>query len=215
MKFGDMQIVGEPSAKLIKALAVIAFKLHKHFNDEKWGIDPGKSKRSCVLSSLATRDFLFKIGFRDAELTPVFLLIGAKDKDGNDIHSLGIGRVDMKEVRQNSNAGTGWSGHMVVSIPSEGFIVDTTLFQAQRDAWPDLPGMMAVPLMRDEEPFWGLYPIAGLGAEGDDGRNVSMIWLDQPENNLWKRAPDNSKRRRENVVAKLVKDFGVWKDKAA
>lgn len=200
LKLGDMMVSGAPPAKLIKAAAVIAEALHPNF--ERLSL---RSRDSCVLSSLAVRDFLFKIGFRSAEVVPVVFVIRA-DQDGKELHSLGIGDPYDKGV----DAAGRWSGHMVARLPDEGFLIDTTLFQAARPQWPALPGMVLLPLAPSGQPVFGLSRISGFEMTADDGRAVVGMWLEQPRNKRWRGAPDTGKRRREPVVGALVERFGSW-----
>src|SRR5688572_10816402 len=76
MQLGDMEVGGQPPAKLVKALATIASGLHPAFDALPW-IAPGKSKNSCVLTSLAIREFLFRIGYGDARVVPCLATVRA------------------------------------------------------------------------------------------------------------------------------------------
>jgi len=216
MKLADMLVQGEPPAKFAKALAVIADRLHPLFNAEPWIARHDKSKESCVLASLAVRDFLRKIGFKGTEVRPVVFFVNATDAKGEQIHSLGCGYPDMEEVRRQTGVkSNGWPGHLVVSVPSTGYMVDTTLYQANRDAWPDLPGMIAAKLVpaTEDDRFWGLLPLTGIAATREDGGRLDLLWLDQPENKLWRDAGDARYReRRSNVVKQMVAAFGRWTD---
>lgn len=210
---GDMQVVGEqaPPAKLTKALAVIADSLHPLF-DMVPALKPGKSKESCVLCSLAIRDFLFRIGFRDAEVVPVLMYLHAqRDSDGEILHTLGIGDPDHNTARVQREANSrNWAGHMVVALPKTGWLIDATLYQARRPQWDGLSGMIAVQMNVDRQTdFWGLYPIAHL-VERDAGKTVTALWLDQPKNKFWRGGGDSIRRRREAVVGALVDRFGPW-----
>ena len=207
MKLGDMQVVGAPPAKLLKALAVISEALHPTFDAQRWIAHSGKTKESCVISSLAVRDFLFKIGFRDVEARPVFTVMRSL-KDGTAVHSLGIG----DESPRGSKALPGrWVGHMAVVIPSAGYLVDTTLYPAVRPAWPWLPGMIALPLADEGNIVFGMKPLAGFQTPTGTGEAFDAIWLDQPANNLWRKGGDAARWRREAAVAALVARFGSWR----
>jgi hypothetical protein len=74
IRLGDMMVMGRPPRELLKALATIAGTLHPAF-DSHPRIAPGKSKESCVLCSLAVRDFFNNIGFDDAAVRPVFVVM--------------------------------------------------------------------------------------------------------------------------------------------
>lgn len=207
MKLGDMQVLGQPPAQFLKALAVIADALHASFDAQPWLSSLGKTKGSCVLSSLAVRDFLFAIGFKDVEVRPVFVTMRAL-KGEEVVHSLGIGEPKRGDAKALPGR---WVGHMVVVVPSVGYLVDTTLYPAQRPQWPGLPGMMAAPLFRfDEgEELFGMKLIAGVRTETPDGA-FDALWLDQPWNKAWKKGPDASRWRREAVVAALKEKFGSF-----
>lgn len=210
MILGEMEILGEPPAKLLKALAVIAARLHPSFDALPW-IKPGISKSSCVLCSLAVRDFLFRIGFTDAEVAPVLMAVRAF-RDGKELHTLGIGTTDLREA---ATAKVKWPGHLIVRLPTTGYLIDTTLYQARRQHWQHLAGMMAAPLATevDDRPF-GLRPIVGLSLTAPDKAEVEMWWLDQPGNKFWRRGGDAGPRRRLDVVNSMVREFGTWRDEA-
>src|SRR5262252_7800728 len=128
-RLGDMMVVGNPPAKLWKALAVIADALHPSFELEP-RIAPGISKSSCVICALTVRDFLRAIGFDMARVAPVCAVMWASE-NGKQLHSLGIGHPD-----DDSAFADRWSGHLVVVIGA--FLIDATLYGAQRPQWPDL-----------------------------------------------------------------------------
>ncbi|RWQ38634.1 MAG: hypothetical protein E5Y88_13570 [Mesorhizobium sp.] len=213
MMLADMLVHGEPPTKFLKALAVIADRLHPLYDAEPW-IAPGKSKESCVLSSLAVRDFLWKIGFKDAEVRPVVMVMQALDGDGKQIHSLRCGDPDMEVVRRQLVPGGGWPGHMVVAVPSIGYMIDATLYQARRTQWENLPGMVANVIYGDadvQDRIFGLPLLGGMEERQDDGSTFECAWLDQPVNRLWREAGDASQRdHRANVVKQLVAAFGRW-----
>lgn len=202
MQLGDMLVSGAPRPKLLKALAVVAEYLHPLYNQEP-RIIKDISKESCVLCSLTVRDFLFKIGFPDAEVRPVFFAVRAY-KGTEELHSLGIGNPDLRVQGDPER----WQGHMVVHLPSDGFVIDTTLYQAMRPHWEQLPQMMATPLNKIHK-GWGLDSLASVHAVQDD-YSLIVQWFDQPRNKSWKKAPDALKRRREAVVRALVDRFGKW-----
>src|ERR1700756_571534 len=64
-QFGDLAVLAHPRAKMLKALAVIADRAHPAY-DECSGVAAGASKDKCLFMSLAVRDFLVEIGYRDA-----------------------------------------------------------------------------------------------------------------------------------------------------
>jgi hypothetical protein len=216
-RLGDMMVVGQPDAKLVKALAVIADGLHQFYAMALW-MKPNHSKVSCILSSLTVRDFLFKIGITDAEVAPVMFAIQANQGE-TCLHTLGIGDPDWREARAEAAKGKeagGWKGHLVVKLPRHGYLIDTTLYQAKRKHWSDLPGMLAVPIVPYEEGgmFYGLPPLTGMIIDDDEaGTTLQILWLDQRRNKFWRAAPDGKdKRRRQAVIGALVEKFGTWKD---
>lgn len=195
--FPDLTILGTPPEAFIKAMRVASTNLHQFFRP----IFGENSKTSCVLSSLTLRDFLFQAGFRDVEVRPVKTIMKAV-RGGEELNSVGIG------YSHGGKADIGrWTGHMVVCSPSLNYVIDTTLFQAKRDAWPFLPGMMAVPIHNQQtiQEIFGLKTITGFKITvPEDDYSFEIIWLDDPTNTKWKEAPDTSKRRREPVVQKLT-----------
>jgi len=209
---GDMMLIGKPPAKLVKALAVISDSLHQEFAKEKW-IKPNEhSKRSCILCSLAVRDFLQRIGFLEAEIAPVLFAIQATDVEGKLLHSLGVGTHDLDEARKNVSSANGWPGHMIVRLPKAGWLIDTTLYQANRPQWSSLPGMMCVPLktMRGHGRYYGLKPISGMSISVEDKGRIDFMWLDQPKNTFFKGGPDMKREHRKLVVELMVSRFGKW-----
>lgn len=206
---GDMLVVGSAPPKFMKALAVIADTLHQAYDNHP-KIAPGKSKESCVLCSLTVREFLFRIGFKDAKVLPVVTIMEAV-RDNEQIHSLGIG---VPESPHKTEYGY-WNGHMVVIVPSVNFLIDTTLYPVQRPQWPILPGMIAVAMPKDEaavKPF-GLQPLAGFHIGQDDGSDFALAWLDNPTNKGWRSGPDAIDRsRRVAVVEAMGRKFYPWMD---
>lgn len=207
MTLGDLLIVGKPPAKFVKALAAVAAVLHPAFDQIAV---PGKSKESCVLCSLTVRDFLWKAGFKDARVVTVYLAIRAVDKGGVEIHSVGVGdhngTVPTLDNRKLPDTDAHWSGHMVVEVPSAGYLVDTTLYQTKRPAWPDLTGMMAVPIERDGAQSFSLDHIAAIRAVQPDGSMLTMWWLAQP-NERWRGAADCERGRRAPVIKALLSAY--------
>jgi len=216
IQLGDMLIVGKPPAKFIKALAVIADRLHAEYDRQPWIARSGKSKESCVLASLTVRNFLCRIDF-NAEVRPVYAVLQA-NQFGEVLHSAGIGAPDDTRVIHGH-----WTGHMVVSVPIEPgrcYLIDTTLYPVRRDAWDHLPGMVAVPT--DDGPaiarrfgntavFHGLEPLAGFGSEDGAGYTFQAIYLDNPKNKTWRQGPDAHKSlERRVVVESMVECFGTW-----
>ena len=195
-----MLVGGKPPLKLTKALTVISEMLHP-----TWAFDhldgSDISKTSCVLASLTVRDFLFRAGLRDAAVEPVFTYMEAQ-QDGAMIHNLGIGKPDVPASSPNH-----WAGHMVVVLREAGFLIDTTLYQAQRPQWPDLPNMIATPLNGDGK-FLGAYQaLGGLHIPPDEtGYSFDIAWFHVPQNTGWKKAPDveNMRRKRKLIVEKMT-----------
>lgn len=200
-RLGDMSVLEMPPVDLARALAVIAEYLHAEYDAAPWIARQDKSKESCILASLAVRDFLFRAGFRDAELRAcVFAIIA--EKNGERLHSLGIGNPQGPDPKIKHR----WDGHAVVT--AGGWLIDTTLYQAVRPQWPTLPGMMAMPLAKPGLTFWDLPVLAGL--EGSDGdADIAMGWLDQPTNKSWKSAPDKLRKRHWREVADRLLEH--WK----
>lgn len=209
MQLGDMIVIGEAPAELVKALGVVSSTLHQTFALQPWIAHPEKSKESCILSSLAVRDFLFKVGFVDAEVVSVITAIRAI-KDGKEIHSLGIG-LPMRDIPKTTK--TNWNGHMVVKLPKLGYMIDTTLYQAMRPHWPSLPGMLAFPGSEPTEDLLYGHPIiTGFHSTSDDGVRMDMFWLEHPDKKTWKKGGDTIKWRREEAVAKMLERYRTAKE---
>jgi hypothetical protein len=212
LRLADMEVGGVPPAKLLKALALIATQLHPML-DAWHDMPPGKSKTSCILSAAVVRDFLYRIGFRDADITPTCCLIVARDANDKEVWSLGIGNPEGPQHNPN-----GFDGHTVVR--AGGWLIDPTLYQAgPRPAWPDLPGMVATPLVEDgadatedgDNTVMGLKLLAGIMGLSKSGNHISVAYLHQPDNTDWTTAPDFQRRHmRKRIAQQLVDAFGPW-----
>lgn len=195
----DMLVCGRPPLQMTKALAVIAEHLHPTWTFDVLG-GYEISKFSCVLSSLTVRDFLFTAGLRDAVVEPVFTYMEAQ-QNGETIHNIGIGKPD-----EPASSPKHWAGHMVVVLRDAGYLIDTTLYQAKRPQWPDLPNMIAAPLNGNGRVFGEFNALGGLHIPPDDtGYSFDIAWLHTPLNTTWKRVPDveNMRRKRKLVVEKM------------
>ena len=210
---GEMLVVGAQRipAKLIKALAVISDGLHPAFAAQPWIASPDKSKDSCILCSLAARDFLRAIGFRNAHVRSVTAFLEAQ-RGGKTLHSLGVGPPPSAYAGRSSETEIGrWDGHMITTV--SGMLIDTTLYQTIRPAWEGaVPNMIALPYRPADSraPKIFEYPIIAFHEITREDHTMSMAWLDRRENKSWKRGADAEEHRRADVVAKLVADFGKW-----
>lgn len=208
---GDLVAPNTLPDELKLPLKIIGNALHMSY--DLWGMGgnakfimlPDKSKESCILASATVRDFLYRIGFRDAAVRAVVFWLDAHDKDDAVIRALGIGNPDGPNHQDGR-----WDGHMVVTTGN--WLIDTTLYQATpRSHWPDFPPMMAAPLYHGDGNWFGLPLVAAGGAlvdpENHDGASrIQYGWLDQPSNDSWRDAPDyKQKFRRERVTDHLVK----------
>jgi len=188
MTLGDMTVLFEPdalSAKTWKALAAIALRLHDSY-DETGIAPPGGSKDKCLFASLAVRDYLVQIGYRDATVRGCALYIYANDKEGNQIWSLGLGVPGERDIEGKFN------GHAVCTVPSLNLLIDPTVYQARRKYWPVVPGMIALPYYEPQHggirALYGLPIFSHVTRECDD-RDVGMVWLDRPDL-PWKKSED-------------------------
>lgn len=203
-----MLVAAKVDGKMTDALSVIATTLHTAFDTV---VVPGKSKESCVLCSLAVRDFLWQAGWKDATCTTVYMMIVATDPKGKEIWSLGVGdHTDIPTtVPAPVDTPERWSGHMVVEVPSAGIIIDTTMYPARREKyWPKLPGMAAVMIDHNGPISYGLKPVAGLAADGPEG-SVRVVWLRQ-SNKRWQGAPDAVRARRLPVVKHMLQALRMF-----
>lgn len=214
MILNDLVILEPGSAKFTKALAAVASVLHPAYDE----VLPkaGKSKESCVLCSLTVRDFLWKVGFKDARVTTCYLALVAVDADGKEVHSAGCGdhgagRVPLLPGVTMPRQSPGyWNGHMVVEVPSENTILDTTLFPMKRPQWPLLPGMFAVPIF-DGPGGFGMQQISAIAADQQNGNELRAYWLREP-NEGWRNGGDaKDKALRAPVVRALRRTFGAWR----
>ena len=168
------------------------------------------------MSSAIVRDFLYRVGFRDADVRACALfMVGRRPGEAEPVHRLGIGdprlgpgdNVIWRDFEQR------WNGHAVVV--TQGFLIDPTLYQAQRPQhWPGLPGMVCTPLnTTDDEPYMGLPILAGSEGVAENGVDTAIVWLDQPLNTGWQTSPDyKRKHERRRISEMLVGAFGKWED---
>jgi hypothetical protein len=213
LQLGDMTVLADFTdlkrwAKMLKALSVIAAHLHPAYDVSPDAIK-GWSKQSCLFSSLAARDFLVEIGFNDTTVRPCGLVMRATDRDGAELHSLGIG------VPGDPDRPDKFNGHAVVTVPQLSLLIDTTLYQAIRLAWGGaLTGMMATDYVTspDCRKIYDRHPFSGAERELPD-RRFNIVWFDRPELQ-WKREQDfRVKNARRRVVTRaLVEAFGEWQD---
>lgn len=197
---GDMMVFGQPKPKLAAALDHLATNLHPAY-EMSGKYAPGKSKRSCILMSLIARDFLKGVGFPDAKVMPVTAIVLAT-KEEKPVHRLALGEIGDTDLPNS------WAGHMVAAVPSEGYLIDTTLYQAQRETWPGLPGMMALPVGQLGEKFEGYDVIASMHGKIGDDKMLYMLWVDRPDNTNWRTGNDYLRSlTREKIAKGLVRDF--------
>jgi hypothetical protein len=199
IELGDMIVTDEPPPHLLRALAVIADRLHVEFERQDW-ITPGKSKESCVLCSLAVLDFLHAIGFDDARAESVVAIIRA-DRDGRELHSVGIGIPGKDDVPDR------WNGHLVVTCGE--WLIDPTLYQARRPHWEFL-GMFATRIRKHpHRKIKGLRVRAFVEMiDGDDPSfQFGVAWLSNPKNTRWEHGPDAEPWRRAVVTARLAAKY--------
>lgn len=202
---GDLLLHPDAPLSLCKALAPVGMILHEAF-DRDGRFPAGNSKHSCILSTLAVRDYLRMIGI-PAVAAPVYLSVRAVDKaTDTEIWSAGVGD-HIAAGQGRDSEGNGWSGHLVAVMPTLGWFIDPTLDQMRRPHWPSLPCMAAAPL----DPAWrqpgGKFGL--MGADLDD-RTIFVVWTSQPHNKAWRHAPDAVPDRRTGVIRQLYK-FGKRK----
>ena len=208
MSLADITIIGTPPLALGAAFSVIA-DIHEAFADHAPGLIPGISKRSCVMASLTVRDFLRMAGF-EAEVRACMFMAEAWDINGKVTHTLGVGTPDWREgkiKRRRMSEVDGWKGHLVC-ITGE-WLIDSTLFQARRPTWPQLPGMFALPINRLPNVYRGMDALATLMAGNPtNGDQVRLTWLDQRRNRYWQTVPDAGFARRAPVVRHMLARLG-------
>lgn len=204
-QLGDLAVVDIWPGKMMKALAVIADRLHPAY-DLVPGAMRGGSKATCLFSSLAVRDFLVAIGFEDATVRGCAVLLRAIDRVGKEIWSVGLGIPGLEDVDGKFN------GHAVCTVPSLSLMIDTTLYQSIRPAWAGaVTGMLACaytpPAPRK---VYDRHQFATAVRELPD-REVWVTWLDRPELK-WKRDIDFAVKspRRRAVTQAMIDRFGEW-----
>lgn len=203
MILGDLLINDmndRPPLDVMKALAVIARHLHPTFNIH---YRDGDSLDSCILVSAVLRDFLFRAGFKDAEVRPVSCFIERRTDADTPARQLLIGEPGKPDANDR------WNGHMVTVLPKTGWMIDCTLYQARRKDWEFLPGMVATPVLDAKTPH-GRKVIGGF-ARKQDVETVQAMWIDWPENTRWRTAPGiirgGPRERARKAVADLLLQY--------
>lgn len=203
-QFSDMTVMGAPSPKLRNALKIIASHLHPEYNKVSWLPYKDRSKESCILCSLTVREFLVRAGFQEAKARPVSLYLSAH-KDGRMVKRLMA--PDPDDKRQLPAR---WPGHMVVVIPSDAYLIDTTLYQAMRPQWKSLPGMVALPLYPVNDRLMSMKQLSCVSWTEEDGYKVTLGWLDAPTNTSWRRSGlDREKNVRRPIVNKMLSELAA------
>ena len=209
MRIGPLAYIADKKApaKLLKAFAVIT-TIHDEFAVQPWVKRKDISKESCVLCALTVRDFLQRVGFKDARVASVTAMIRAFS-NGEELHSLGVGTPMDHQVLPGK-----WAGHLVTTV--DGFLIDTTLAPWKRPAWPELPEMIVMEMheptgLRPPLPDGQLWPLAAARFDDDD-KEIEFVYLDRSANQSWKNGGgDTQKDRRRAVTDALVKRFGPWR----
>jgi hypothetical protein len=205
LRLGDLAVIGDYPAKALKALAVIADKLHPAYDALDGGARAGRSRELCLFNSLAVRAFLVEIGFTDADVKPCAVLMRA-ELDDRPVHTLGVGLPDQPDIPGKFNS------HAIVAVPSIALMIDATLYQAQRPQWRGaLPGMIALPYAPN-----GLT-IAGrrVTSRAEPGFVFDISWTARPEIDIrrqrdFRDAASIARRRR--VAAAMRERFGRWRE---
>jgi hypothetical protein len=184
-----IEVFGSPTRRLARVLDFLAERLHPTI--ETLTGCAGYSRTACILSSLVARDVMCELGFA-ARVAPVITRV-RKHKRGRPIRELIIG-----EPGRADEPGM-WNAHMIVLV--EGLLVDFTLDQARRPAWPELPGMLAAAVSPDGTLLEGRFP--RLVALSCPAREIEASWFDNPEKDDWREAPDARPKIRKAIVRKL------------
>lgn len=199
LNLGEMSVFGDWSPKMLKALAVISVGAHAAYDALPDNVKPtGGSRDLCLFMSLAIRDFLVGIGYRDATVRTCGVVIDGQ-RDGVELRSIGIGMPGDPDRSGKFN------GHAGVEIPSLKFLLDPTLGQAKRDRFPDLPGMMALPIVEVDPPiiFEGLKLLTGF--EREDG-TLRVAYFDRSDIDFRRQLDylDPRSRERRRAVARTL-----------
>jgi len=207
-----------PSPRLETALAAISAYLHPACDVV---YPPGYSKGGCILCSHIVRDFLSGVGFI-AKVMPVGLVIWATER-GVELHSICVGMPALTAPDAIRPERRGWDGHMVVLVHDGGstpLLIDTTLGQARRPQWPELPTMIASDTIAAGERH--KFTLSGHGAlAGCDHHDplrdykLHIRWFATPRNDVWKGTPDSVRTDKSGIVAALKRTFEGWSQEAA
>lgn len=190
----DLAVAGQPMEPLLGAVTRLA-EIHDAFESHPW-VGKGASKRTCVQTSLAARDFLRSEGF-DAEAIPVAFVLRAMRNGKQSL--LNVTGMDSLQAAK----GKAWRGHMVVSV--DGFLIDLTAYQFKHPECATLPGMIACPITEGTKPILGISPLARIAVSNGPGHVCHAAWLPTPENKGW-RDDAASISVREHVVRVLRRE---------
>lgn len=197
-QFGEMVAVGQPMGAVADALETIGNHLHSTF--DRHPTAKGQSRKSCVHSSLAVRDYLVSCGL-NAAAVPVALVIRAlKDAQQSYLFSIGSDKHERPVPK--------WKGHMVVVC--DGWLIDPTFSQFKADAVPNMPDMIAAPLGSGEA--LGLKLLASARRNIGPNHDAAFMWLHTPKNEGWRVWDDKTKRELRHSVVRML--LGVSPDQS-
>lgn len=189
-QYGELVAVAPPPPQLDGHLKLIGERLHQVF--DRHPIGAGQSRKSCVHSSLAARDYLVSCGLHAAAV-PVALVIRAL-KDGQQSYMFSIGSD--KHERPVPK----WKGHMVVVC--DGWLIDPTFSQFKADAVPNMPDMIAVPSGSGEA--LGLKVLASARRNIGPNHDAAFMWLHTPKNEGWRVWDDKPRRELRHSVVRML-----------
>lgn len=166
---------------------------------------------ACIRSSLLVRDYLLGLGFY-AKVMPVGLVIRAYEH-GRELHSVGVGMaaalygVGLPTAHRKHKA-TGWDGHLIVLVRDNEpdlLLIDPSLGQARRPAWPDLPAMQVVETVKPSERHKLGGAMAALTHQDPSrGYRLQVQWFANIRNTAWRQAPEANVSLRADILRQML-----------
>jgi hypothetical protein len=159
---------------------------------------------SCIVGSLAVRDFLRSLSF-EAEAKPVVFSQTMIEASGqvSEVHCGGRALVG-PEIVKPTNGPVGWDGHLIVTLPKEGLLIDPTFYQFRRPWCEWIPNIAIVRMINNPSRHQGMPILAGYK---NDAKNYHAIWALNQANRKWCDAPAARESFRAPILKSLKREF--------
>jgi hypothetical protein len=158
---------------------------------------------TCIMQSLAVRDYLLRLGF--AAKVKTVMLLARSLEHGKEIYSLGMGI-------KNHRVADAWNGHLVTVCNN--LLIDPTF--PVRPAWSWMATCPAVPMIpRDRRPFFTLSrpgenpitrPVIAQINKTEGNYEFAAFWI-ADKNHGWQKGPASTIAHRQGLVDFMLEEF--------